>query len=47
MEHLPYKDRSRELGMFSLEKSMLPGNPIVASHYLNNSCKKEGTDSLE
>ena len=37
-KHLSYKDRLRELGVFSLEKRKL----WVAFQYLKESCKKEG-----
>ena len=46
MEHLHYEDRLRELGLCSLEKRRIWGDLKVAFQYLQEGCKKEGTDSL-
>mgnify|MGYP001864713952 CR=1 FL=1 len=42
MEHLPYKDRLRELELFCLEKRMLWGDLRVAFQYLKGGYEKEG-----
>jgi len=42
MEHLSYKDRLRELGLFSMEKRRLWEDPRAAFHHLKQGCKKEG-----
>ena len=42
LEHVSYKDRQRELGLFSLEKARLWGQFRAAFHYLKQAYKKEG-----
>ena len=42
LNHLPYRDRLRKLGLFSLKKRKIHGDFIAAFQYLKGAYRKAG-----
>ena len=47
LQHLPYKDRLRELGLFRMEKRRLWGERMAAFRDLKGAYKQEGSQLFE
>lgn len=47
VEHLPYKERLRELNLLSLEKKRFQDDRIVTFWYLKGAFKKDGEGLYE
>ena len=46
LNHLPYRDRLRKLGLFSLKKRKIHGDFIAAFQYLKGAYRKAGEGLL-
>lgn len=43
LKHLPHEEMQRDLGLFSLEKMSLRGNPIKVHKYLMSESRADGS----